>query len=242
MSQNLIERARKGDLEALLALGENYERGLGVNRDLSLAFDWYKKAAAAGSAHAMHRLADNCHSGYFPGGESAAEDWRKKADAVGQTNLASVLRSIEKEKIIPAYRDPKRKAAPKNAAFKGGAGKKILVVDDEAPIREILQLYLEQLGFKPILADSVKTALAKMSANPDIRGILLDYNMPQVNGLQLLAMARKMKLMEGIPYIMVTATTDKKLVSNARTLGVAGWIVKPFNKEKIQATLNSLVA
>jgi two-component system chemotaxis response regulator CheY len=241
----LVKRAQNGDVEAQLTLGMNYERGMIVKTDLEAALSWYKTAATAGSTFAMHRLADGCRQGIFPGGVEASENWRKKADAKGEAQLAVVLKGIEVPGHIPDYRNPKKKrskAVEIEIRKKNTGGKKVLVIDDDESIHAMLKVILDSLEHQVLLASNLKDGLKKMGENPDIQLILLDYHMPNGNSLQMISLMRKMKILEGVPIVMVSSRSDKEVIKEAVTLGVKGWIVKPFNKERVEAVLKPLVA
>ena len=61
---------------------------------------------------------------------------------------------------------------------------KILVVDDDIEIAELLEIYLKNEGYEPIMADDGKEALSKLNTNPDIALMILDVMMPNMNGLE----------------------------------------------------------
>ena len=241
MKPELLQRAKNGETEAQLTVAANYERGTGVKRDIDLAFSWYQEAAKTGSCAAMHHLSSQCRQGIFPGGVAAAEKWKNAADDHGASLVTIVLDEIDSKIPTSSYRDQKKKKKPGGREEKA-LTKKILVIDDDEIIRDLLQLILGQLGYQALLAESAKDALKKMNAHPDIRGVLFDYAMPEVNGLQLVALTKKMKILEGVPYIMVSNKADLEVVKKARSLGVAALLVKPFDKDKISTLLKTHVA
>lgn len=115
---------------------------------------------------------------------------------------------------------------------------KILIVDDGKTTRKILKLFLKELGFKEcfVAGDGV-TALslleeAKKKDDP-FELILLDVNMPRMNGLELLAALKEHPLLKNIPVIMQTTEKQSGTILKAADLGASNYIVKPVTKEKL---------
>jgi two-component system chemotaxis response regulator CheY len=119
---------------------------------------------------------------------------------------------------------------------------KILVVDDSSTMRRIIVNTLARLGYKDVVqaADGVE-AWDAMQANPDIGVVITDWNMPNMNGLELVKKIRAEEKYVDIPIIMVTTEGGKAEVITALKAGVNNYIVKPFTpqvlKEKLQAVL-----
>jgi two-component system chemotaxis response regulator CheY len=117
---------------------------------------------------------------------------------------------------------------------------KILVVDDSSTMRRIIQNTLARLGYKNVIqaADGVE-AWQAMQENQDIGVVITDWNMPNMNGLELVKKIRSVN--KNIPIIMVTTEGGKKEVITALKAGVNNYIVKPFTpqvlKEKLEAVL-----
>lgn len=114
---------------------------------------------------------------------------------------------------------------------------KILVVDDDKNICELLRLYLEKEGYTVVLAYDGEEALAKFGAeNPDI--LLLDVMMPKLDGWQV---CREIRKKSELPIIMVTAkgeTFDKVL---GLELGADDYVVKPFDAKEIVARIKAVM-
>jgi two-component system chemotaxis response regulator CheY len=119
---------------------------------------------------------------------------------------------------------------------------KILVVDDSSTMRRIIVNTLARLGYKDVVqaADGVE-AWNAMQANSDIGVVITDWNMPNMNGLELVKKIRAEEKYVDIPIIMVTTEGGKAEVITALKAGVNNYIVKPFTpqvlKEKLQAVL-----
>jgi two-component system chemotaxis response regulator CheY len=119
---------------------------------------------------------------------------------------------------------------------------KILVVDDSSTMRRIIVNTLGRLGYKDVVqaADGVE-AWEALQANPDIGVVITDWNMPNMNGLELVKKIRAQDKYKAMPIIMVTTEGGKKEVIIALKAGVNNYIVKPFTpqvlKEKLEGVL-----
>ena len=114
---------------------------------------------------------------------------------------------------------------------------KIMVVDDDQNICELLRLYLEKDGYTVVIANDGEEALSKFSAeNPDL--MLLDIMMPKLDGWQV---CREIRKKSNVPIIMITAkgeTFDKVL---GLELGSDDYVVKPFDPKEIVARIKAIM-
>lgn len=119
---------------------------------------------------------------------------------------------------------------------------KLLVVDDSSTMRRIIKNTLARLGYKDILegGDGLE-GWAAIDANPDIEMLITDWNMPEMNGLELVKKVRGDARFKDLPIIMVTTEGGKAEVITALKAGVNNYIVKPFTpqvlKEKLAAVM-----
>jgi two-component system, OmpR family, lantibiotic biosynthesis response regulator NisR/SpaR len=107
---------------------------------------------------------------------------------------------------------------------------KILIVDDEEDILEMLKSYFELIGYLVYTADCGATALEKISATPDI--ILLDINLPDMDGLTL---CQKIRSHINTPIVFLTAKVTEQDRINGLLLGGDDYITKPFSLEELHA-------
>ncbi len=119
---------------------------------------------------------------------------------------------------------------------------KFLVVDDSSTMRRIIKNTLGRLGYKDILeAEDGAAAWDIMEKNPEIDVLVTDWNMPEMNGLELVKKVRSKEMFEDMPIIMVTTEGGKAEVITALKAGVNNYIIKPFTpqvlKEKLEAVL-----
>lgn len=112
--------------------------------------------------------------------------------------------------------------------------KKIMVVDDEETISELLQAFLEGQGFEVVVAGDAEAALAKINREkPDI--VMLDILMPGLNGIQCLQKIKEIKP-ETIVIIM-SGLQDEEIAKEAITYGAYDYITKPFDLDYFKNNL-----
>jgi len=118
-----------------------------------------------------------------------------------------------------------------------------MVVDDSSTMRRIIKNTLGRLGYKDLLEaeDGVQAWELMQEYKDDIGVLITDWNMPNMNGLELVKKVRGDGSFEDIPIIMVTTEGGKAEVITALKAGVNNYIVKPFTpqvlKEKLEAVL-----
>jgi two-component system, chemotaxis family, chemotaxis protein CheY len=119
---------------------------------------------------------------------------------------------------------------------------KLLVVDDSSTMRRIIKNTLARLGYKDILegADGVE-GWAQMDQNPDIEMLITDWNMPEMNGLELVKKVRADDRFKDTPIIMVTTEGGKAEVITAFKAGVNNYIVKPFTPQVLKEKLGAVM-
>ncbi len=110
---------------------------------------------------------------------------------------------------------------------------RVLIVDDEALLRAMMQDGLEAAGHQVILADSGRIALEMAKIDrPDC--ILLDIMMPEMDGYETCARLKADADLAPIPVILVSATADLRVVDRAEQVGAAGVLPKPVPFEQLQ--------
>lgn len=119
----------------------------------------------------------------------------------------------------------------------------VLIVDDSAAIRKILQRVLRQtdLPLGEIHEAGDGTEAVEILKNRKFGLILSDINMPQMDGLQLLAWVKEMDGMRDVPVIMITTEGGQGKVMEAVQLGATGYVRKPFTAEQIKEKLAGIL-
>lgn len=119
---------------------------------------------------------------------------------------------------------------------------KILVVDDSSTMRRIIKNTLARLGYKDVLEgeDGVQGWNA-LQSNPDVEMLITDWNMPEMNGLELVQKVRAEEKYADMPIIMVTTEGGKAEVITALKAGVNNYIVKPFTPQVLKEKLGAVM-
>ena len=115
-------------------------------------------------------------------------------------------------------------------------GKCILIVDDEAPIREMIVVALEMAGYECLEAENTQQAHALIvDRQPDL--ILLDIMLPYVDGIELLQQIRQKAGWERCAVIMLTTKSHESDIVRALELGASDYVVKPFQPNELLARI-----
>jgi len=116
----------------------------------------------------------------------------------------------------------------------------ILVVDDSASLRNMVTFTLKQEGFDIVEAGNGQEALTKaQSGKFDL--ILSDVNMPVMDGITFCSELRKLPAFKFTPVLMLTTESSPEMKQKGKTAGATGWLVKPFNPEKLLSTIKRVI-
>ncbi|MBE7219271.1 MAG: response regulator [Caulobacteraceae bacterium] len=119
-------------------------------------------------------------------------------------------------------------------------GARIFTVDDNPVVTGVLALKLESLGHtvRPF-ANAAELLAALRRDRPDL--LLLDVEMPDLNGLDLLALIKREKLLPDVPVLMLTAVDDPEFIARAHRAGASGWLTKPIDLDTLCAKLADML-
>jgi two-component system chemotaxis response regulator CheY len=120
--------------------------------------------------------------------------------------------------------------------------KKILVVDDSSTVRQQIQIALKDCGFEILEACDGMEGISKISADREVALVILDVNMPRMNGIEMLEKVKEAGQNAGLLVIMLTSEGQQTLIERAKKAGAKGWIVKPFKAELLAAAVRKLLA
>jgi two-component system chemotaxis response regulator CheY len=118
---------------------------------------------------------------------------------------------------------------------------KILVVDDSRTIRREVASALVEAGYDVCESEDGARGMEAIKAHPDIALVICDVNMPNMTGLEMLAMVKADPRNAALPVVMLTTEAQAALIQEAKRLGARGWIVKPFKSDTLLATAKKLV-
>jgi two-component system, OmpR family, KDP operon response regulator KdpE len=112
---------------------------------------------------------------------------------------------------------------------------KVLVVDDEPPIRKLLRMGLSTQGYDILEAPNGKASLELLAQNPDL--VILDLGLPDMQGLELLRMMRARN--EAVPIVVLSSRSDEVGKVQALDLGADDYITKPFGMDELLARMRA---
>ncbi len=116
----------------------------------------------------------------------------------------------------------------------------VLTVDDSASMRALLRSALTSRGFAVAQAEDGQEALEWLAAN-EVDVIITDINMPRLDGFGLIEKLRTSALHSDRPILVLTTESSNDKKQRARNAGATGWIVKPFDAEKLTTALRRVV-
>jgi two-component system KDP operon response regulator KdpE len=112
---------------------------------------------------------------------------------------------------------------------------RVLVVDDEPPIRKLLRMGLSAHGYQTLEAPNAKTALELLAQNPDL--VILDLGLPDADGHDLLQTIRARN--ENVPIVVLSSRSDEAGKVQALDLGADDYITKPFGMDELLARMRA---
>ncbi len=154
------------------------------------------------------------------------------------------LKQVSKQQLSPArVRKPKLLIPQPDAVNLAGitATETILIIDDQARNLQLIGAVLSMLGYKVIPASGGEAAFALLTANtPDL--ILLDMNMPGLNGIEVCRKLKAKACWADIPIIFLSAANDKNTIVQALECGGVDYVTKPFNKAELLSRVRTHLA
>lgn len=118
--------------------------------------------------------------------------------------------------------------------------RRILVVEDEAPIRDMLCFVLEQNGYQACTAEDVDSAI-NMLAEPYPDLVLLDWMLPGGSGIQIAKKMKQHDLTRNIPIIMITARGEEEDKVRGLEVGADDYVTKPFSPKELMARIKAVI-
>lgn len=118
---------------------------------------------------------------------------------------------------------------------------RILTVDDSRTMRDMLKMSLIKAGFEVVQAeDGVHGLEVLQTENPDV--IITDINMPRMDGFGFIEGVRGKDHFKATPILVLTTEGDPEKKMRAKQAGASGWIIKPFNPEKLVDAIRRVAA
>jgi len=117
--------------------------------------------------------------------------------------------------------------------------KRVLTVDDSRTMREMVSFTLKGAGYDVLEAEDGKDAIAKL-VGQTVDVVITDLNMPNMNGIELIRALRADTRFKFTPILMLTTESDDSKKGEGKAAGATGWLVKPFNPEKLVQTVQKV--
>ncbi len=177
-----------------------------------------------------------------------AEFARVEAARPAPSGIAAPLASAQRDEpprtersVTSAPPPPSRTSStPPRATLPSGTGARVLVVDDDADIRDMVAAMLEAVGLVVTTAGSAEEALGHFRTET-FELVVLDWHMPRMTGLDLCRMLRQRAGLAGLPVLFLTANTSSSDMVEAFAAGADDYVVKPFRAPELGARIFSLL-
>ncbi len=118
--------------------------------------------------------------------------------------------------------------------------KKILAVDDSATVRQMVCYTLRGAGYEVVEAEDGMEALDR-AKKEQVHMVLTDHNMPRMDGLTLVRHLRAMPAYRSAPILFLTTESSDDIKAQGRTAGATGWMVKPFDPERLLEVVKKVI-
>lgn len=116
-----------------------------------------------------------------------------------------------------------------------------MVVDDMSTSRGLITQALDAMGVKQVaISENGRDAIGAIESSP-VHLVISDFNMPEMNGLQLLHALRQGARTKGVGFILITGKADKDIIEGGKRLGMNNFIKKPFQPTELKACIEAVV-
>lgn len=118
---------------------------------------------------------------------------------------------------------------------------RVMVVDDMSTSRGLITQALDAFGVRNVAtAENGKEALQALSARP-VHLVVSDYNMPEMDGLQLLHYLRATPKTKGVGFILITGRAEQQIIDHGKKLGMNNYLKKPFQPDDLRNCIEAVV-
>jgi two-component system chemotaxis response regulator CheY len=118
--------------------------------------------------------------------------------------------------------------------------KTVLTVDDSTSIRQMVSFTLKSAGYEVVEAVDGADGLSKAKSKP-FSLVLTDQNMPKMDGLSLIRERRGLSGYRSVPILMLTTESSDSMKQQGRAAGATGWLVKPFDPQKLIEVVKKVI-
>jgi len=115
-----------------------------------------------------------------------------------------------------------------------------LVIDDSRVVRTVIRNILTEIGVAVAEAGNGREGLDQLEALPNVDVVLVDWNMPVMDGIEFIQAVRSQRAFDAVKIVMVTTETESEQVTRAMNAGANEYVMKPFTKDVLVAKLSML--
>jgi two-component system chemotaxis response regulator CheY len=173
--------------------------------------------------------------------EDLGIDWMQDLKVSDAPPLAGDNASVEEEASSDESAEAAAEQPELNQISENTMSKRILTIDDSKTMRDMLMLTLAEAGFDVVQAVDGQDGLdvlEGMQGKPDV--IITDINMPRMDGYEVIRSLRKNPAHKSTPILVLTTESEAEKKNLAREAGATGWMVKPFDPERLIATVRKV--
>lgn len=174
-------------------------------------------------------------------------DWDDRPESELPTSEPEMVTMAEPEKVVMAepeqMRIPAEEAPPlaageseSQSVATSAAGKRILTIDDSKTMRDMLMLTLAEAGFDVLQAVDGQDGLDVL-VNERVDVVITDINMPRMDGYEVIRQLRSKPEHKDMPILVLTTESEADKRNIAREAGATGWMVKPFDPDRLIETV-----
>lgn len=167
--------------------------------------------------------------------EDLALDWRETDDVsdLADNPVASEIQRI----LVDGSAENVGEAGPSEMSAR--AAKRILTIDDSKTMRDMLMMTLADAGFDVLQGVDGQDGLDVLGDSP-VDVVITDINMPRMDGYEVIRRLRDNPVHKSTPILVLTTESDTEKRALARSAGATGWMVKPFDPERLLATVRKV--
>jgi two-component system chemotaxis response regulator CheY len=118
--------------------------------------------------------------------------------------------------------------------------RKILAVDDSPTMRNMVSFTLKEAGCEVLEAGNGKDAMQLLETHSPVDLVITDLNMPVMDGFELITQLRSTTAHKFVPILILTTESEAAKKERGKAAGATGWIVKPFQPEKLMQVINKI--
>jgi two-component system, chemotaxis family, chemotaxis protein CheY len=119
--------------------------------------------------------------------------------------------------------------------------KKVLIVDDSALIHQMYKMVLMRYKCVLVIAQNGRIGLEKLAQHPDVDLVLLDINMPEMNGLEFIKKVKEIGAYEHIPIVISSTEGKEEDTKRGIALGASGYVTKPVQPSELHAVIQAVL-